>query len=229
MSFKSLSIVLFGLALVIAAQENSCLLKFSSGSLSEYRQGEGVYTQPFGNLKSLKAVEAVSPSCDVCSLTVFKGKAFNGTSKVIDFRTRTGNNSQISWSFDAQSYTLECFPQGETPKVETMRRLQEWEPEEQETGEWEEEEQEEEFDEEHNPSPQSQIYEAVFKKMNPGDGSILPTDLIAKREQALEYAFEDFIYPRGLVPRGQYTIVKTFATEICTNFKNTYRFNPLLI
>ena len=232
MGLKSLSLVLFGLAFCCflqgtAAQEDACQLRLMFGpALPDYDVhvwGEGSFTSPFAGwslglngtfnysttLTNLGVVEKASSYCDYCVMTVFKGNNFNGTSQVVDFRTRVGDNSQITLSFFSLSYTLECFPpEEEYPEEEYPEEESEELPEE-------EEEEEEEFGEYDN---------AIFQQMNEGDGETLPHELVELRHQTVQMAI-DRLVSKGVLPQGKYSTDKVYSTEFATNYEDIYRFN----
>ena len=66
--------------------------------------------------------------------------------------------------------------------------------------------------------------DAIFQEMNEGDGSTLPYELVELRHKAVLNATERLV-STGILPQGQYTTEKVFATEFATNHENVYRFN----
>ena len=66
--------------------------------------------------------------------------------------------------------------------------------------------------------------DAIFQEMNEGDGSTLPYELVELRHKAVVNATARLI-STNVLPAGQYSTDKVFATESATNYERLYRFN----
>ena len=197
MGFKSVSIVLLGLALCCflqgtTAAQGDCVLEFvpdkTKPATYGWTEGEGTRYAPFttwyisskGENKTRSAYNSFDTvknqeACDECVLTTYESSDLTGKSYAYDFRAGTNN---FEFPAAIKSFNLKCFNEGDP----------------------------------------------VFQVMNENDGSTLPHSLVDLRHKGFQQAV-DRLVSKGSLSAGTYTAERVFSTEFANNYEGVYKFH----